>query len=83
MRNSFVKKDLEKYYNTLFVFYVDLFMTKIASIFFMGDSVFFGAKFDQNAQNINSGEYFVAIFCFLERKKTSKFENKLKINQHM
>jgi hypothetical protein len=57
--NSFVKKNLGKYYNTLFVFYVDLLMTKIASISFMGGSVFFSEKFDQNAQNKNSGEYFV------------------------
>lgn len=49
-------------------------MTKIASISFMGGSVFFGAKFDQNAQNENSGEYFVAIFCFLGKKKVLKFE---------
>jgi hypothetical protein len=34
----------------------------------------FGAKFDQNVQNKNSGEYFVAMFCFLG-KKASKFEN--------
>jgi len=50
-------------------------MKKIASISFMGSSVFFGAKFDQNAQNKNSGEYFVAIFCFFGEKKASKFEN--------
>jgi hypothetical protein len=50
-------------------------MTKIASISFMGGSVFFGAKFDQNAQNKNIWEYFVAIFCFLG-EKASKFENK-------
>ncbi len=43
-------------------------MTKIASISFMGGSVFFGAKFDQNAQNKNIWEYFVAIFCFLGEK---------------
>jgi hypothetical protein len=39
-------------------------MPKIASISFMGGSVFFGAKFDQNAQNNHIWEYFVAIFCF-------------------
>jgi hypothetical protein len=66
--NSFVKKNLGKYYNTFFVFYVDLFMTKIASSSSMGGSVFFIAKFDQNAQNKNSQEYFVAIFCFLGEK---------------